>query len=167
MATAEIKSDLITNDETIPRVYNDVANSSGQMRIMSGTFETTTGLDIGDIVAMCKLPAAASVKSIKLYLDALTSGAADIGLYTGPNSSTLTVADVDAYASAQALGGGADKAGLECAFEARDIANINKRVYEDCADSLGDFSEYWLCMTTTTDLGAAGTVSFVVTYVVD
>jgi hypothetical protein len=165
MATAEIKSDVITNAETLPRVYNGATNSIGKLRVQTGTFETTTNLDAADIVALCKVPAAASVKSIKLYLDALTSGAADIGLYTGPDSSNLTVADVDAYASAQALGGGADKAGLECAFEARDIANINKRVYEDCADAVGDFDEYWICMTVTTDLGAAGTVSYRVEYV--
>lgn len=165
MATAEIKSDVITNAETLPRVFNGAMNDTGKLRIQTGTFETTTALDAADIVALCKLPAAASVKSIKLYLDALTSGAVDIGLYTGPDSSTLTVADVDAYASAVAIGGGADKAGLEVAFEARDIANINKRVYEDCADSVGDFAEYWLCMTVTTDLGAAGTVSYRVDYV--
>jgi hypothetical protein len=165
MATAEILSDVITNAEAVPRTFNGAVNDCGKLRIQTGTFETTTGLDAADIVALCKVPAAASVKSIKLYLDALTSGAVDIGLYTGPNSSNLTVADVDAYASAQALGGGADKAGLECAFEARDIANINKRVYEDCADSLGEFSEYWICMTVTTDLGAAGTVSYRVEYV--
>jgi hypothetical protein len=167
MATAEILSDVITNLEALPRTYNSATNSVGKMRIQSGTFETTTGLDAADIVALCKLPAAASVKSIKLYLDALSSGAVDIGLYTGPDSANLTVADVDSYASAVAIGGGADKAGLEVAFEARDIANINKLVYEDCADTVGDFAEYWLCMTTTTDLGAAGTVSFVVTYVTE
>src|SRR5574343_1379079 len=112
MATAEMLSDVITNAEATPRTFNGATNDVGKLRIQTGTFETTTGLDAADIVALCKVPAAASVKSIKLYLDALTSGAADIGLYTGPNSSNLTVADVDAYASAQALGGGADKSGL-------------------------------------------------------
>jgi len=163
MATAEILSDLITNTEASPRVMNNVCNEMGKARIISGTFETTTSLDAADIVALCRLPADASVKSIKLYLDALTSGAVDIGLYTGTVSTALTVADVDAYAAAVAIGGGADKAGLEVAFEARDIANINKKVYEDCADTAGEFSDYWLCMTVTTDLGAAATVSFVVT----
>ena len=165
MATAEILSDVITNGEALPRTFNSATNSIGKLRIQTGTFETTTALDAGDIVALCKLPAAASVKSIKLYLDALTSGAVDIGLYTGSSSTTVTVADVDSYASAVAIGGGADKSGLEVAFEARDIANINKLVYEDCADAVSDFSEYWLCMTVTTDLGAAGTVSYRVDYV--
>lgn len=165
MATAEIKSDVITNGELLPRTYNAANTAIGKLRVQTGTFETTTDLDIGDIVAMCKVPSAASVKSIKLYLDALTSGAADIGLYTGPDSSNLTVADVDAYASAQALGGGADKAGLEVAFEARDINKINNSVYQDAGDAVGDFGEYWICMTVTTDLGAAGTVSYRVEYV--
>jgi hypothetical protein len=160
MATAEIKSDLITNIETFPIVYNGAQDMYGKLRVMTGTFETTTGLDAADIVALCKVPASGSIKSIKLYLDALSSGAVDIGLYTGPNSSNLTVADVDAYASAVAIGGGVDKAGVEVSFEARDIANINKRVYEDCSDTLGEYAEYWLCMTVTTDLGAAATCSF-------
>jgi hypothetical protein len=165
MATAEILSDVITNAEAVPRTFNGATNCEGKLRIQTGTFETTTSLDTGDIVALCKVPASASVKSIKLYLDALTSGAVDVGLYTGPNSSNLTVADVDAYAAAVAIGGGADTSGLEVAYEARSVANINKRVYEDCSDTLGDFGEYWICMTVTTDLGAAGTVSYRVDYV--
>lgn len=167
MAAAEILSDLITNVETVPVTFNGAQDSSGKLRMASGTFETTTALDAADIVALCKLPASASVKSIKLYLDALTSGAADFGLYTGSLSSALTVADVDAYASAVALGGGAALTGTEIAFEARNINAINNRVYEDAGDTLGEFSEYWLCATVTTDLGAAGTVSFQVTYTVD
>jgi hypothetical protein len=167
MANSEIETTQITNAEAVPPVANDVAHSGGKMRMCSDKFETTTSLDAGDIVALCRLPANASVKSIKLYLDALTSGAVDIGLYTGADSSNLTVADVDAYAAAVAIGGGADKSGLEVAFEARDIASINNYVYEDCADAVGDFSEYFLCMTVTTDLGAAGTCSFAVTYTVE
>lgn len=165
MATAEILSDVITNLETLPRTYNGATNSIGKLRVQTGTFETTTGLDAADIVALCKVPAAGSVKSIKLYLDALTSGAVDIGLYTGNSSSTLTVADVDAYAAAVAIGGGADAAGLEVAYEARNIDKINNRVYQDAGDSVGDFDEYWICMTVTTDLGGAGTVSYRVDYV--
>jgi hypothetical protein len=160
MATAEIKSDLITNIETLPIVYNGAQDMYGKLRVITGTFETTTSLDAADIVALCKVPAAGSVKSIKLYLDALSSGAVDIGLYTGPDSSTLTVADVDCYSAAVAIGGGADAAGLEVAYEARDINKINNRVYQDAGDSVGEFGEYWICMTTTTDLGAAGTCSF-------
>jgi hypothetical protein len=167
MANSEIETTQITNSEARPQVFNSAAHVHGKQRVCSGTFETTTGLDAGDIVALCRLPAQASVKSIMLYLDALSSGAVDVGLYTGADSSNLTVADVDAYAAAVAIGGGANATGLEVAFEARDIANINKLVYEDCADSLGDFSEYFLCMTVTTDLGAAGTCSFVVTYTIE
>ena len=165
MATAETLSDVLTNLEAVPRTYNGAINSVGKLRIQTGTLEATTGHTTGKIIALCKVPAAASVKSIKLYLDALTSGAVDVGLYTGPSSSNLTVADVDAYASAVAVGGGADKAGLEVSFEARDIANINKLVYEDCSDSVGDFSEYWICMTVTTGIGAGGTISYRVEYV--
>jgi len=167
MANSEIETTQITNAEATPRVFNNSAHTSGKMRCASGTFETTTSLDAGDIVALCRLPAMASVKSIMLYLDALSSGAVDVGLYTGADSSNLTVADVDAYAAAVAIGGGANATGLEVAFEARDIANVNKLVYEDCADTINEFAEYFLCMTVTTDLGAAGTCSFVVTYTVE
>lgn len=165
MATAETLSDILTNEAALPRTFNNATNSTGKLRVTTGTLEAATTHDAGDILALCRVPAAASVKSIKFYLDALSSGAVDVGTYTGPDTSNLTAADIDCYASAVAIGGGADKAGLEVSFEARDIANLNKLVYEDSGDTVGEFSEYWICATVTTDIGAAGTISFRVEYV--
>jgi hypothetical protein len=167
MAAAEIISNLITNDETIPRVYNDVASSSGQVRIMSATFEATTDFDATDIAAICKLPAAASVKAIRWFGDNLATGQAHVGLYTGPNSANLTAADADCYAATFDFGTGANTTGVNLAFATKNIANINKRVYEDAGDNLGEFSEYWLCLTCHTEDFAAGTLAFVVEYVID
>lgn len=160
MATATVLSDLITNTEATPRVMNNVCNEMGKLRVVSGIFESSSSLTYATnkFAAVCRLPADGSVKSIKLFFDGLATGIFDVGLYTGSVSTALTAADIDCYASAVDLGAGANTTGLEVAFEARDIANGNKRVYEDAGDTLGEFSDYWLCLTAQTEDAAAGTV---------
>lgn len=101
MVTAVINSDLIINDETIPKAMNAASAGNGVARTISATISVTTEWDATEVMTVCKLPASASVKSIRFYADDLgTAGAADLGLYTGTSSSDLTVADDDVYAAA-------------------------------------------------------------------
>jgi hypothetical protein len=167
MATAEFKSDVITNAEELPRDYNHAAHSGGKLRVQSAVIELTTAFDAADIAAICKLPSNASVKAINWFGDNFATGQGHVGLYTGPDSSNLTVADVDAYATTFDFGTGANTTGVNLAFATRAIDNINKLVYEDAGDAVGDFSEYWLCLTCNTEDFAAGTIAFSVHYTVE
>lgn len=165
VASAQI-SDLVTNEETRPIALN-APSGYGKLHSISGTLESAAADNSGDVYALCKLPASASVKSIRLFHDALT-GASDVnvGLYTGDSSSDLTDADENCYADAVDLTS-ASTTGTEVAFEVRDVANINNHVWEDAGDTLGQFSEYWLCVHLQSDISVALTLSFVVDFVVD
>jgi hypothetical protein len=67
------------------------------------------------------------IPSIRLYNDAITGGAAfDVGIY----DLDLAAVDDDAYASAISLAS-ASAVGVEVAFEARDIATIGRKVWQD------------------------------------
>jgi hypothetical protein len=167
MATAEFKSTEITNAESLPRTYNHAAHDIGKVRVKSAVLELTTAFDQADIAAICKLPANASVKRIDWYGDNFATGQGHVGLYTGPDSSNLTVADVDAYATTFDFGTGANTTGVNLAFATRAIDNVNKLVYEDAGDTVGEYSEYWLCLTCHTEDFAAGTIMFEVFYTVE
>jgi hypothetical protein len=165
---AEILSDLVTNLEATPAVKNAACNEYGKLRVISATLETTTGYDAADIIAVCKIPAHASIKSIKVFNDdSGNAGEIDVGLYTGSTSQLLTEADADVYANGLDIQAAASTTGVEVAFQNRDIALINNMVYQDAADTLGDFGEYWLCVTCQTAVQNAGTLSFLVTIAVE
>lgn len=169
MAVATTASTLVSNSEALPRTYNDAALAGGKKRTFVGTLETAAADDAGSQYILCKLNPEWAVTSIKLFTDGVTNmTTADVGLYTGTAYASLTAADIDCYASAVDMSA-ANVTGTvvttykDFAFEARDIANMGQKVYQDAGDSLGDFSQYYLVITATTnDPTAAATISFVV-----
>ena len=145
MAAATIKAVNVTLRDTDSTVLES-GSAGGKLRVWMDTIATTTVNtdDVGDAWMMAEVPSNAKIVSIKFYNDDLaTSGlAADVGVYNGSTkftSSTPTtyaadaIIDQDAYASAwttELLA--ANTAGVELAFEARDITSVNNYVWEDC-----------------------------------
>ncbi len=166
MAVVALKGTNITNLDSTPAVVNNVAFMGGRDRVQVGTKELTNGDSIGSTVIMARVPSNAVITSIKIFCDAITSGAADIGLYRTTQDGGAVV-DADAYASAQSIAS-ASVVGIECAFEARDIANIRQLVWADAglsADVPGRF--YDIVATLTAAAAASGTLSWIVKYAVD
>lgn len=164
MAVVDRKSTILTNRDTVPRINNPSYLAGGTRQQARATFELANGDSIGSTYRICQVPSTAIINSIRIFCDAITSGAADVGLYqTTDNGSAVVSATT--YASAQSIAS-AIVTGTEIAFEQRDIANVEKRVWEDAGLSADNGRFYDIVATLTAAAAAAGTLSFIVDYTV-
>lgn len=143
-----------------------VTDHGGRVRSISATVELANGDSIGSTYRLARVPSHARVKSIWLQCDAITSGAADIGLYRTAADGGAVV-DADAYASAQSLASAIKTSPIDVAWEARDIAAALNRVWQDAGLTADSKTEYDITATLTADTAAAGTLTLHVEYVVD
>ena len=100
-------SNLIANNVLVPSVNNDVAESGGRMRVITGIvavadseFDATT-----DIIRICRIPANAVIHNIIISCEDMDGGSdslVDLGLWEVGDASfvtqaTGTVVDIDSY----------------------------------------------------------------------
>lgn len=164
MAVANTKSTAITNQDASPKVLNNPFVEDGLLHSSVGTVETAAADDDGSVYRFVRVPSNARIKSIKVFCDAITSGTVfDCGLYSTADDGGAVV-DADCYATNVDLST-AITTGTEIAFEARDIANAEKRVWEDGALTSDSFKYYDICLTGDTVGSAAGTLTLQVDYV--
>lgn len=163
MAVVDRKSTVLTNRDASPAAMNAQYLSGGTVKRAVATFELANGDSIASIFRICELPRNASIHSIRIFCDAITSGAGDLGLYqTTANGGA--VKSVSCYATAQSIAS-AITLGTEIMFEFRDVANLQRRVWEDAGDTADPGRNYDLAMTLTAAAAAAGTLSFMVEWV--
>lgn len=82
MAVAILKSTTIANRDAVPKVFTDAYVSGGNICSSEGYVQSATATDsIGSIYRLCQVPSNARVESVILQCDAMTSGAANIGVY--------------------------------------------------------------------------------------
>jgi hypothetical protein len=164
MAVENRFSTLLLNRDAVPRTINPATNDGARVQSKAGTVEIINADSIASTIRLCAIPSNARINSIRLFCDAITSAAADIGLYqTTANGGA--VVDVDAYATAQSLAT-ANVLGIEVAFEARNIDRIAQRVWQDAGLTADTTREYDLVATLTAAATATGTLSFIVEYCV-
>ena len=163
-------SDLVSNFEASPKVFNPIYQQHARKRVAQGTIAlATTDIDNNDIIMLVALPVGASVTSIKLASDDLDSGSPTLTFNVGLYQTDGTVKDEDCYASAITLGQAAT-AFTEYAFEARNINLCGQRVWEDAGDSSQpDDAQYYLAVTVhaAAATAVAGDMSFQIEYVID
>ena len=133
----------------------------GMVRAIPFTIEKAAGDDDGSVIQIAQVRSSDVVKSIKIWNDALAGATAvDIGLYDDQPPADATAVDDDVYASAVNISAGLS--GAEQAFEARDLADMTKRVWEDAGLSKDPRVNYRIALTGDTFGTAAGTISGVV-----
>lgn len=166
MAVVALKSDLITAADATPPTIVPAARSGGRVRAAVAVQELANGDSIASTYRLVRLPSNARVISIGLLCDAITSGAADFGLYqTAANGGA--VVDVDCYATAQSIASAITTVRNNIAFEARNIDAAANRVWQDGGLTADTQREYDLVMTLTAATTAAGTVTVLVEYALD
>ena len=168
---ANVNSTEVSNFIADPQVFNAARNMGGVMRIACGTIAAASGdLSAGDTIMLCHVPSNSAVVSIKIFNDDLDSGSTHtmhIGLYTVAEDGTVTIKDVDAYASATTDCRAAVTAGTEVAFEARNINLMGQRVWQDAGDSSDPGGHYVIGFESQAAGDTGGDISYLVTYVVD
>lgn len=165
MATVNTKSTAITNADASPRVSNNANIEAGKMRVSVGTVEIAAADDDGSVYRFVRVPSNARINSIRVFCDAITNGTSfTCGLYkiSADGGAALSAA---CYATGFSLAT-AITTGTQIAFQNRDIANVEKRVWEDGGLSADSYAEYDVCLVGTTVGTAAGTVTLIVEWVV-
>ena len=162
MAVVDVKSTLISNRDATPRIQTAAPIDGGQLRSWVATVELANGDSIASIYRLGQVPSAARINSIRIFCDAITSGAGDVGLYQTTANGGAVVA-VGAYATAQSIAS-AITLGTEIAFEARNIDKVANYVWQDAGLTSDPQRFYDICLTLTAATTAAGTVTVMVEY---
>jgi len=163
---ATTKSNLITNSDAVPSVFNDVGLLGGRVRIAMDNFEVASADwdSDGDIIRMCRLPVNARILSIKLWSDDQGgTGTLDCGIY--PTDSD-TAKDDNFYAENYDSSGQATD-GAELRFQAADVDTLGDKLWENAGDTSNPGGSYDICLTAEAGFSGAFTCAFQVTYTID
>ena len=165
MALVNLSGTNVGNLDAAPPVVNDVTLMGARVRSQVETVEVTNGDSIGSTYRLGRIPSNATVLSIRLYCDAITGAAADIGLYQTAANGGAAV-DADAYGSAVSIAT-ASTPGTEVAFEQRNVDRVRNKVWNDAGLAADSIRHYDLVATLTAAATATGTLSAVIHYAVD
>ena len=166
MAVVTTKTTRISNAEAAVQTLDSVTVNHGRKRSVVGTLETVNGDSIASVYRMCRVHSSWRLTSIKLFCDAITTCAADLGLYqtNAKPANGGAVVSVACYASAASLAS-ASTTGIELAYEAKDVANCQRQVWQDAGLTSDPNRWYELAFTLTAAAGSAGTLTLEVEYV--
>jgi hypothetical protein len=157
MAVVNTKSASVTNADAAPQVLNDLQIAGGKVKCLRAVVEQGASDNDGSVFRLARIHSSWLVKSVRKFHDAITGGISyDLGLYRTAGDGGAVV-DADAYASAVSLAS-ADAAGVQIAFEARDVANIEKKVWQDAGLSSDPNLWYDLALTGNTVGSTGGTI---------
>ena len=161
MAVVNTKSTAVTNADATPQVHTGAYIIAGKIREMVGTLEAVNGDSIGSTYRFFRVHSSWRPSEIKLYCDAITTCAGDVGLYdTSENGGA--VVDADFFASAQSLAS-AILTGTDITYEANtgpaDVSKIEQRLWQLLGLTADPGKFYDVVVTLTAAAGSAGTIS--------
>lgn len=171
MAVELVKSTAVTNATAAPRVNNPMSIDGGRIKERVGKAELTATASIASIARLIRIKSSDRLSRLFLSCDALTSAAADIGIYDIDSVNSGAVVDVDFFASAQSIaaalvntdvGHEADPADAGAGFG---LADVEKKVWELLGLTADPGKEYDIALTLTAAATAAGTVVLRLQYV--
>lgn len=158
MAVVNTKSTELTNRDAGTR--NDVHDIGGRLKIKSATIASAAGDDDGSTYRFFRVGSGHSIKSLKIYHDAISSATdIDVGLY---DINGGAVVDGNVYDDADNLTS-ASTGGTEIRFDDADITGINNKVWEDLGLTADSQKEYDVVVTGNT-VGAGGDITLVMLY---
>jgi hypothetical protein len=165
MAVVTVKSGAITNRDATPRVHSNPGLLDGMGRKFVGTAEAANGDSIASKYILGQLPSNARNVLIKLYCDAITTCAGDVGIYRSTEDGGAVV-DVDFFASAQSLAS-AITTGTEVQHEADatdagvgyGLADLEKPLWQALQLTADPGVVYDVVVTLTAAAASAGTIA--------
>jgi hypothetical protein len=147
----------ITNLDATPILRANPWVHGGNSKQFAGTVEGVNGDSIGSTYRFFRVGSWMRPVSLTLFCDALTSGAADIGLYRAAADGGAVVS-AGLFGTAQSIAS-ANVNGIPVRFEADDIANVEKRIWELLGLTADPNLEYDVALTLTAALTASGTLA--------
>lgn len=168
MAVVNTKGTAITTGDTAP-----TANPSqsiplkihgGRLKESLGVIAAASGDSIGSTYRLVRLPSSARVSQVLLTCSAITTCAADVGLYdTEVNGGA--VVDADFFASAQSVASALVNSDVTHEAAVFAITDVEKPLWKALGLTSDPGKLYDVVATLTAAAGAAGTVGLKVRYV--
>lgn len=166
MAVVNTLGANITKLNASPVQNVDAALSGGKLRSQADVVAIAAGDDDTSTFRVARVHSSWRVAAINRRNTAITGGTSyDIGLYRTAEDGGAVV-DVDAYGSAVSLASAATTP-VDDSFEARSIANIQNRVYQDAGLTTDPNIFYDIVYTANTIGTVAGTLAVDVLTVVE
>lgn len=126
--------------------------------VYEAAVELANGDSIGSTYRLVRLPSHFRITSLRLSCDAITSGAADIGLYDNAANGGAVVS-VALFASAQSIASALVLSEVIAEATATDIDKVGKTLWERLDLTSNPGKSYDLTATLTAAAAAAGTVA--------
>lgn len=163
MAVVNVKSTAITNAEAKPKIMSTPNIARGKLHQSVSVLAVANGDSIGSQYRANRVLSGDRVSSISLYCGAITSAAANVGLYeTLDNGAAAVVSPTYTggagamFAAAQSLATALN--GVNVAFSVISLALGEKRIWELLGFTSDPGKSYDLVLTLTAASTAAGTV---------
>lgn len=159
MAVVTTKSNAITNRDATPPLKNGLQLGPRPVYEQVATVEVANGDSIASKLILFSLPSSARMSALWLLCDAITSAAADFGIYRTTADGSAVV-DADVFGSAVSIAT-AITVGTNILHESgvTDIAYIEKPLWQLLGLSSDPGVMYDVVATLTAAATAAGTVS--------
>jgi hypothetical protein len=160
MAINAYKTLSVTNLDATPILRANPWVHGGHAKQFAGTVEAVNGDSAASTYRFFRIGSWMRPVSLTLFCDALTGGAADLGLYRTASDGGAVVSGPGQtlFASAQSIAT-ANAAGINVRFEQDDIANVEKRIWELLALTADPNLEYDVALTLTAPISASGTLA--------
>jgi hypothetical protein len=158
MAVENRKSTIVANKDLSPAKANDNVLDGGRLKAFHATVEVAAADDDGSTYRLFRVHSSWLVSRIDIFNDAITGGVSyDVGLYQTQENGGA-VKNATAYASAVDMSA-ARVAPLDVTFEARNIDQMERKVWQDAGD-LADPNRFYDVVLRANTVGtAAGTIS--------
>ena len=165
MAVITARSTIVANTFASPPIQNPTVFENGRERCSVAVVGVTSGDSIGSVYKLARVFSWHRIRSIRMFNAAITSGAANFGLYRVDADGGAVVL-ANAYASAVSIAS-AQTTGTELAFSNRAISAMAQFIWQDAGLTADPHLPYDLCMTLTAAAAASGSVGFDIGFVID
>lgn len=164
MAVVTVKSARISGRDSTPPVRGGLTLGPRRLYDDVATVEVTNGDSIASKFVLATVPSHASMRELLVYCDAITSAAADFGVYRTTQDGGAVV-DADAFGSAVSLAT-AITTGTNILHESGvlDISEIEQPLWQILGLTADPGVDYDIVATLTAAATASGTLTVAVKY---
>lgn len=160
MAVVNTKSTVVSNGDALPAIITTAQLGDGRMRQKRGVVAAVSGDDIGSTFRFFRVKSNDIMAKLMLSCDAITTCAADVGLYQKASAGGAVV-DADFFASAQSLATAVSNLDITRESGVVTVANMEKPIWEALGLTADPQVEYDVVATLTAAAGSAGGIALI------
>lgn len=164
MAVVNTKAAAITAGDTAGTVVKKNLQA-GIVKECVGTLEAVNGDSIGSTFRLARVPSNARISRVLLSCDAITTCAADVGVYDIASVNSGAAVDADFFASAQSLASALANQDVTHESGVFGVEDVEQPLWQALGLTADPGKLYDIVATLTAAAGSAGTVSLKVVYV--